>query len=219
MFVRLAREIARPQMFAILDLLKRSTGMPVGTIAQELGMSYMGIKQHCVEMEGKGLLETWRSPKAVGRPEKLYRLTDKATAFYPEVGNEMTMDILDSVKELYGGGAPEKLLFSYFSKKTDAYAAKLKGSTILERLKHLARLRDSEGHCAEVEVDGTGQVALVEYHSPMRQIAEAYPSVWRMEEIMLERLLGIPVERGSEKVSGLTRHSFALKTVKLARSA
>jgi predicted ArsR family transcriptional regulator len=219
MYIRLAREIARPQMFAIMDILKRSTGLPVGHLAQELGMSYMGVKQHCVEMEAKGLLETWRAPKAVGRPEKLYRLTEKAASFYPEVGSELTVDILDSVKELYGGAAPERLLMSYFAKRATYYQGRLKGASVGERLRHLAKLRDAEGHCAEVSVDARGQVSLVEYHSPMRQIAEAYPEVLRLEELMFERLLGAPVSRSAEKVAGVTRHAFLVPTLTLALSA
>jgi predicted ArsR family transcriptional regulator len=213
MYIRLAREIARPQMFAIMDLLKRSTGMPVGQLAAELDMSYMGIKQHCLEMEKKGLVETWRNPKAVGRPEKLYRLTDK------EVGNELTMDILDSVKELYGGGAPEKLLFSYFGKKTEAYVAKIKGATLSERVKQFAKLRDQEGCCAQVEADKAGNISIVEYHSPLRQIAQAYPSVLRMEELMYQRVLGGHVDRSEEKFAGLTKHIFRVPALTQALSA
>jgi predicted ArsR family transcriptional regulator len=219
MFIRLAREIARPQMFAIMDLLKRSTGLPVGQLAQELGMSYMGVKQHCVEMEAKGLLETWRSPKAVGRPEKLYRLTQKAASFYPEVGNELTMDILDSVAELYGAGAPEKLLFSYFAKRAEAYAGKLKVGTLSDRLRQLVKLRDAEGHCAEVEFDAQGRVSVVEYHSPLRQIAQAYPAVERMEEMMFERALGVSVALSTETLAGLTKRSFRLGAMAQAMSA
>ncbi len=219
MFIRLAREIARPQMFAIMDLLKRSTGLPVGQLAKDLGMSYMGVKQHCVEMEKKGLLETWRAPKALGRPEKLYRLTDKASAYYPEVGNELTIFILESVKELYGGGAPEKLLYSYFTKKTEFYKARLRGSTLVERVRHLARMRDQEGHCAEVEVDASGHMCLVEYHSPLRQIAQAYPSLHRMEELMMQRVLGVPVQGSQQTSGGLMRNQFLVPVLTQAQSA
>ena len=98
MFLRIARDIAKPQTFAILDLLKRSTGLPVKDLAKAMKMSYMGVKQHCMELEKKGLLDTWRRPGEVGRPEKLYRLTTKAAAFYPEAGNEMTLEILHSIQ-------------------------------------------------------------------------------------------------------------------------
>ena len=127
MFLRIARDIAKPQTFAILDLLKRSTGLPVKELAKAMKMSYMGVKQHCTELEKKGFLDTWRRPGEVGRPEKLYRLTEKAAAFYPESGNELTLEILHSIQQIYGPSAPDKLLFNHFAKKTEAYLKKVKG--------------------------------------------------------------------------------------------
>jgi predicted ArsR family transcriptional regulator len=58
MFLRIARDIAKPQTFAILDLLKRSTGLPVKELAKAMKMSYMGVKQHCMELEKKPPLST-----------------------------------------------------------------------------------------------------------------------------------------------------------------
>ncbi len=213
MFLKVARDIARPQTFAILDLLKRSTGMPVKDIAKALKMSYMGIKQHCVAMEKKGLLDTWRRPKETGRPEKLYRLTPKAGAFYPEVGNELTADLLQSIQQLYGPTAPDKLLFNYFSRKADNYLKKVKGKSVAERATAFARLRDQEGHCAEVEYDHQMGFRIVEYHSPLKEIAQAYPSVRRMEATMFARILGVEVQRTEERASGLTKYVFLVPTL------
>ena len=77
MFLKTLRDIARPQVVAIFDAIKRSEGLSVAEIARELKMSYMGIKQHCLDLEKKGYLDTWRRPKEVGRPELAYRLTLK----------------------------------------------------------------------------------------------------------------------------------------------
>ena len=213
MFLKVARDIARPQTFAILDLLKRSTGMSVKEIARALKMSYMGIKQHCVALEKKGLLDTWRHPKEVGRPEKHYRLTQKAGAFYPEVGNELTADILQSVQQLYGPTAPDKLLYNYFSRKAEGYLKKVKGKSLVERATSFAKIRDQEGHCAEVEYDHQLGFRIVEYHSPMKEIAQAYPSVRRMELSMFSRILGTEVQRSEERASGLTKYVFHIPTM------
>ena len=81
-FFKLLRDIARPQWLDIMRHLKRSSGLSVNELAGKLGMSYMGVKQHCVELEKRGYLDTWRRPKAIGRPEKVYRLTEKADPLF-----------------------------------------------------------------------------------------------------------------------------------------
>ncbi len=210
MFLKVARAIARPQTFAVLDLLKRSTGLSVNEIAKALKLSYMGVKQYCTELEKKGLVDTWRRPTTMGRPEKSYRLTAKAASFYPEVGNEMTLDLLKSIAQLYGETAPDKLLFNYFNKKAEGYLKKLKGATITEKAVSFVKLRDAEGCCAQIEYDEANGYRVVEYHSPLKEIADQFPNVSRMEEMMFSKVLGLPVTRSEDRVSGLMKISFRI---------
>ena len=186
----------------------RSVGLSVAELSKELGMSYMGVKQHCIELEKRGYVDTWRRPKEIGRPEKAYRLTEKANALFPEVGSDLTIEILRSIEATSGSNAAEKLLFTYFQKKGQAYQAKVKGDSIAERATTLVRLRDKEGRLSSCELNGDDQLRIIEYHDPLRAIASAYDSVHRMEEQMLERVLSRPVRREEESASGLTRITF-----------
>lgn len=213
MFLKSVRDIAKPQHFAIIELLKRSTGMPVAELARALKMSYMGVKQHCADLEKKGWLDTWRRPVGNGRPEKLYRLTAKAAALYPEAGNEMTLELLQSIHDIYGGSAPDKLLFSYFGRKTEGYLKKVKGASIAERATSFARVRNAEGYCSEVDFDHEQGFRITEYHSLLKEIAAAFPSVRRMEEQMFNRVLMTTVQRVEERASGLTKYVFLIPTV------
>jgi predicted ArsR family transcriptional regulator len=213
MFLKTVRDIAKPQHFAIIELLKRSTGMPVAELGRALKMSYMGVKQHCLDLEKKGWLDTWRRPVPNGRPEKLYRLTPKAASFYPEAGNEMTLELLQSIQEIYGPSAPDKLLFNYFTKKADAYLKKIKGHSIAERATAFAKLRNLEGHCAEVTFDHQLGFKITEFHSPLKEIAAAYPNIRRMEEQMFNRVLMTTVQRLEERSSGLVKHVFLIPTL------
>lgn len=214
MFLKIARDFSRPHWFDIVNLLKRSTGMSVGELSKALKMSYMGIKQHCIDMEKKGYLDTWRRPKPMGRPEKVYRLTPKANALFPQVGAEFSLEILRAVRQVYGPTAPDKLLFQRFQKESDRYAAKVKGTSIADRATRFAKLRDAEGFCSECEFDRSeGGLVIVEYHTPLGAIADEFPSVHKMEEAMFGRVLRSQVTRYLEKASGLTRICFRIATL------
>ncbi|MGI8604808.1 MAG: helix-turn-helix transcriptional regulator [Verrucomicrobiales bacterium] len=213
MFLKTIRDIAKPQVVAILDLIKRSTGLSVAEISRSLNMSYMGAKQYCLDLEEKGYLDTWRRPKTVGRPEITYRLTPKAEALFPQLGNELTLDILEWIQQIYGLTAAEKLLFKYFSRKGENYLKRLKGRSIAERAAGLARLREQEGYCAQVEYDARSGFRITEFHTPFREIAEKFPSVYRMEEQMFAKVLQTAVTRSEERASGLTKFTFAIHTL------
>ncbi len=210
MFLKIARDISKPQSFAIMDLLKRSTGLSVNELAKALKMSYMGIKQHCIDLEKKGFLDTWRRPGEAGRPEKAYRLTEKAAAFYPEAGNEMTLEILHSIQDIYGSSAADKLLFNHFTKKTEFYLKKVKGTTPLERAISLAKIRDRQGYCSEVKCDLLGGWRIVEFHHPLKEIASAFPGIKLIETQMMRKILMTEVQRLEEQASGLSRVSWSL---------
>ncbi|MEM7144366.1 MAG: hypothetical protein AAF591_04480 [Verrucomicrobiota bacterium] len=213
MYFKAVSDIAKPQWIEIIKHLKRSTGMSVNELAGALGMSYMGVKQHCVELQKKGYLDTWRRPKDMGRPEKVYRLTEKARPLFPVYDNELSMEILGATDQLHGPNSAEKLLYGYFQKKGDGYAKKVKGESVADRAVSLSKLRDKEGYVSECEFDNDGGLRMVEYHSPIAGLAAKYPTVYRMEQQMLERVLGSRIDRDEEKASGLVRYVYRIRTL------
>src|SRR5437868_14072817 len=145
---QLLAEIGRTQRLEILNSLKRSKGMSVNELVRKMKMSYMGIKQHCLTLQRDGYLDTWRRRQKMGRPEMVYRLTRRSHDLFPTDSNRMTLELLRSAQDIYGRNAPEKLLYNMFERKIAAMKDKVKGDTIADRAKWLARSRDAEGHMA-----------------------------------------------------------------------
>jgi predicted ArsR family transcriptional regulator len=147
--------LTRGQRMEVLSILKRTGGLPVRPLSARMGMSYMGVKQYCLELEKKGFLETWRQPRGAGRggrPEMLYRLTDRAHALFPAAQNDLTLELLEAVQKVYGSAAPEKLLFTVFQNRADHYLKNLpKYGSLALRTALFARLRDQEGCMAELD--------------------------------------------------------------------
>src|ERR1700694_2606644 len=150
---RLLAEIGRTQRLEILNSLKRSKGMSVNELVQKMKMSYMGIKQHCLTLHRDGYLDTWRRPQKMGRPEMVYRLTQRTHDLFPADSNQFTLEVLKSIQEIYGPNAAEKLLYNVFEKKTANLKQRAKGDTVADRAKWLAKVRDSEGHMAQLITD------------------------------------------------------------------
>ena len=51
---RLISEIGRTQRLDIINSLKRTKGMSVNELVEKMGMSYMGIKEHCITLHRDG---------------------------------------------------------------------------------------------------------------------------------------------------------------------
>src|SRR6266478_1819230 len=196
---RILAEIGRTQRLEILNSLKRSKGLSVNELVRKMKMSYMGIKQHCLTLQRDGYLDTWRRPQKMGRPEMVYRLTRRSHDLFQADSNQFTLELLKSIQEIYGPNAPEKLLYNVFEKKTAALKAKVKGETVAERAKWLARVRDGEGYMAQFTTSEEGGPQILECHSPIMNL---------IEQDMFEALLGARVRREMLRNSGLYECAF-----------
>src|SRR4029077_3956486 len=205
---RLLAEIGRTQRLEIINSLKRTKGMSVNELVGKMGMSYMGIKQHCLTLQRDGYLDTWRRPQKMGRPEMVYRLTRRSHDLFAADSNQFTLELLRSVKDIYGTNAPEKLLYNVFEKRTAALQAKVKGENIVERAKWLNKVRDNEGYMAQFGSPERRGPHTLECHSPVLNLLEKYPIIARLEQDMFEAILGTNVRREETHTSGLYECAF-----------
>lgn len=208
---RLIQQIGRSQRLRVVNELKRTQGLAVKELAARLGMSYMGIKDMCVDLEKRGFLDTWRQPQKRGRPLLLYRLTERAQELFPAASNPLTLQLLEASQALFGAAAPEKLLFRVFQQKTERYRAQMKGGGLWERATHFAQIRDREGCMSVMEGEGTAEWRLVEHHCPILDLMREFPLVARLEGEMVGRVLGVAVRREEQSVSGLYSVAFVFR--------
>jgi len=205
---RLLAEIGRTQRLEIINSLKRTRGMSVNELVEKMGMSYMGIKQHCLTLQRDGYLDTWRRPQKMGRPEMVYRLTRRSHDLFAADSNQFTLELLNSVRDIYGANGPEKLLYSVFEKRTAELKSKVKGDIVAERAKWLAKQRDNEGYMTQflpAEKDGP---QILECHTPIFNLLEKYPIIARLEQDLFEAVLGTKVRREETRSSGLYECAF-----------
>ncbi|PYL05112.1 MAG: hypothetical protein DME32_00465 [Verrucomicrobia bacterium] len=170
---RLLAEIGRTQRLEIVNALKRSRGLSVNELVDRMRMSYMGIKQHCLQADS----------------------------------NRFTLELLESVQQIYGTNAPEKLLYNLFERKTASVKEKMKGATVAERAKALAKVRDLEGYMSQFVTDDGGP-QILECHTPLQNVLDKYPIIGRFEQEMFERILGTRVRRQETRNSGLYECAF-----------
>jgi predicted ArsR family transcriptional regulator len=206
---KMLAEIGRTQRLEIVNSLKRSKGLSVNELVRKMKMSYMGIKQHCLTLQRDGYLDTWRRPQKMGRPEMVYRLTRRTHDLFQSDSNEFTLELLKSTQETYGPNAAEKLLYNVFERKTADLKSKVKGETVSDRAKWLARVRDSDGYMSQFVIDEKdGGSQILECHSPIVNLIDRYPIVGRLEQDMFEAVLGTSVRREESRNSGLYECAF-----------
>ena len=191
----------RGPRLAVLEQIKRSgEGMCVKELSAKLGMSYMGVKAHCLALSESGHLITWRSPSSSsckGRPRLLYKLSELGAELFASSENQFALDLLKEASGLYGAGAPQKLLLMYFRSLQSRYSQLINEEAPSEWPRALAGLRDAEGRMSGL-MRSSKSWEIHESHNPLEHIMMEYPEACAMEEHMISEVLGQPVMRCEE---------------------
>ncbi len=181
----------------LMELLKRAGETDVASLASELGISGVAVRQHLAALERDGKVTQRSVRRPVGRPAKLYRLTEAADQVFPQASAKVALDLLARLERLRGPEAVEKLLQARLRDLLRRYQEQLKGArSWSKKLKILAEIRESEGYLCDSEPapssEAKGGLRLVEHHCPLSDLARQHPEVCEYELELFKRVLGEP---------------------------
>jgi predicted ArsR family transcriptional regulator len=209
----------------IVNLLKQHGPLDAGALAGMLGVSGMAVRQHLYGLQNEGMITFQEEARAMGRPAKLWSLTSEANRLFPAGYAELTIGLIDSVRETFGEEGLEKLLDVRNSKQIAGYslptAAGGAKPALEDMLKRLAEFRSAEGYMAEYERQPDGTFTFTEKHCPICDAAAACSSLCRFEKGMIGSVLGegVEVERTEHMLSGGRRCVYRIAEIGRAAGA
>jgi predicted ArsR family transcriptional regulator len=195
-------------------LLQLKTRGPAETLAlaAALGISRQATLQHLERLVAEGLVSHVDERRGVGRPRRLWSLTQKAQARFPDTHAQLTLEMLDALRAEFGEAGLERLIARREQATAKGYAAALAGcETLQARVARLAELRAAEGYMAEWQADGDGFL-LVENHCPICAAAAACQGFCRAELQAFGEALGpgASVRRTDHILAGARRCAYRI---------
>lgn len=158
----------------ILTELKRQGAARADDLAAQLELTPMAIRQHLYQLQEEGAVVCNSKPQGRGRPAKLWELTAKADVYFQDAHRDLSLDLIDSMRTLFGEEGLERLVTHRTVKQQKRYEdASASKSTLKERLQSLAAERSKEGYMAEVQDGEDGALLLLENHCPICEAAKA----------------------------------------------
>ncbi|MCX7624425.1 MAG: metalloregulator ArsR/SmtB family transcription factor [Thermomicrobium sp.] len=187
----------------LLTLLKKSEGLTADQLARLLGITSMAVRKHLAALERDGLVTTSLLRRKVGRPARLYRLSEQADPLFPQQYDAMLTEVLYDLADLDGPAKVELLLRRRAERAGAVLARELDGTpTLRDRVRRLAETLDALGYYTTwEELDGES-FRLCQYHCPIRQVAARFPVTCEAEVELYRRLLRADVERRCRLVAG-----------------
>lgn len=173
----------------ILKLLKLHGPMTAHQLAEELGMTAMGVRGHLAFLERDGLIRHETVQKKLGRPSYVYTLTAQGNELFPRTYAQLVQSLLETIQALEGTKGVERLFDQRTKMLAAQYRARMNGTSLKERVAELAKIRTEEGYMADWEELSKNKFLLTEHNCAICQIAHKCPTVCSHELELFRRVL------------------------------
>jgi DeoR family suf operon transcriptional repressor len=197
---------------AVLYAIRRRGEVTVEQLAEVLGMTVSGVRQHLATLTDDGLIastELPRRPGQKGRLERTHHVTAAADPLFPKAYGELTNQLL--------GYLPPEALASVFAQRRDdrigsARARLAVHRSFAGRVRELATILDEDGYLASFEQVTRDQFLVTEHNCAILAVASKHPHACSSEiEFIRAALPEAEIERVTHMVSGGHSCSYEIR--------
>jgi len=180
-----------PSAERILLQLKTRGPQATAALADVLQITSEAVRQQVQKLLDAGLVDGSQEPASgAGRPRRLWALTTAGHARFPDAHAQLAMDLIASVRDLFGDAGVDRLIDARRDDNRRAYLEAIGNPRHLgERVRRLAAIRAHEGYMARVERNGRDWL-LIEDHCPICAAAQACQGFCRAELELFREVLG-----------------------------
>lgn len=196
----------------ILMFLKMRGEATSQIIAADLGITKEGARKHLLNLASQNLIESSIRNEKVGRPTTYYSLTPHGTSQFPDTHADLTVQILQSVKNVLGENALNLLINDREQKVYQKYKQSVANSeSIDDKLEILAKKRSEEGYMAEWKKD-TDAYYFIENHCPICAAATECQGFCKSEINNFKQIIGsdYSIERIEYIITGGQRCTYRI---------
>jgi predicted ArsR family transcriptional regulator len=199
-----------PTRERILFLLKKKGPLSIDDLSRQMGITPMGIRQHLISLERKGLVDYIARRYGVGRPAFLYKLTEKADDLFPKAYHKF---ILTTLKELEKNEGREKIeeIFRWRKEKIlrDNKDALSEKKSLQDRVFALKDVLESDGYLVDLDMDDNNFI-LKEFNCPIARVASEYREACKYELQVYRELLRKEVTRQECMAEGSSSCTYVI---------
>jgi predicted ArsR family transcriptional regulator len=179
----------------VLGALKRQGPSDAASLASGLKITRTAVRQHLYTLAEAKLVTFAEESRPLGRPAKIWSLTQEANTFFADSHGDLTVAFVHSTGELFGKEGLAKVVEHCTERQVDAYDERIpRNAPLRRRLDTLVKIRNEEGFMAELQQNRDGTFDLIENHCPIAKLASACRLFCDAELRLFQCLLGKQAE-------------------------
>ncbi|MDF0717906.1 transcriptional regulator [Muricauda sp. 334s03] len=202
-----------PENERAIWILKNEGEKTLKELSQALGVTTEGARFQLLKLSNDGYVKSESRAKGRGRPQQFWSLTKKGHSKFPDSHSELTLRLINKIKENLGEETLTELISSTGQDTLQNYLNSIPDTaTLEEKIEKLAELRKQEGYMATYEQDENGNFLLIENHCPICAAATLCQGFCSTELNTFQSVLGpnTKVERVDHILAGARRCAYLI---------
>jgi predicted ArsR family transcriptional regulator len=185
---------ARNTRQRVLQTLLSRQRCTINELAEAVDINPISVRHHIARLEAEGLVTSEEERHGVGRPRRLYFLTEKGLEHFPSRYLRLTLRLLEQLKDTMPKPMVSRLFEQMAEDVVAEYEAQVQGMSIEERLNLVTQLLQNEGFTVEWERHGN-EYHIREISCPYYRIGQNHPEVCTVDQTLISTMLSLPAEK------------------------
>ncbi len=180
----------------VLKTLLSKHRCTINELAEAVGINPISVRHHVTRLEAEGLVTSEEERHGVGRPRRLYFLTEQGLEQFPTRYMRLTVRLLTQLKETLPEPMVDKLFAQMAGELAADYAADLELTNMPfeKRLDLVKDLLNAEGFTMEWE-QNKDEYFIREVNCPYLHVGQSHPEVCAVDQTLISTVLSVPVEK------------------------
>jgi len=180
----------------VLKTLLTQPRITINDLAENVGINPISVRHHISSLQAEGLVLSEEERHGVGRPRRVYFLTEAGVEKFPTRYVRLTVRLLEQLKDTM----PPEMIEKLFSKMAEELISDhmtisdLDKMTTEERLAAMKVMLSKEGFSIEWERTGD-QYLIHETSCPYYHVGQDHPEVCAVDQILISSVLSVPAAK------------------------
>jgi DeoR family transcriptional regulator, suf operon transcriptional repressor len=191
----------------ILQTLLDAPRSTINDLADAVGINAISVRHHLTSLEAENLITTEEERHGVGRPRRVYLLSEMGLERFPSRYLRLTDHLLSQLKETIPDAVIKTLMERIALSLISQYDIKPQTMNVERRLELLKNILAEEGFSINVEKQGQDFI-LREVSCPYLHIGQNHPEICAVDQALISQILALPVEKTTCVLNGDSHCSY-----------
>lgn len=204
----------------ILRLLLERQRCSINEIAEAVGINPISVRHHINKLEAERLIAWEDQRHGIGRPRRVYYLTEAGLEKFPSRYVQLTVRLLKQLKTTL----PHEVVAQLFRNMAQELATQMAEGVDLEkmdtsqRLDLITHLLEREGFTVEWEEE-EDRFILREKTCPYYRVGQEHPEICLVDETLIASVLDMPVKKVACILDGDQMCTYSIPKAKVEETA